>query len=67
VDKQGRWLPQQILSLRELIAPIDVPGLIATLKLLEAQLLSHPRAPAEGCGLRKFIELLHERSYKGAR
>jgi hypothetical protein len=49
-----------ILSLRELIAPIDVPRLIAALKLLEAQLLSYPSAPAEACGLMKFIELLHE-------
>ena len=53
---------KQILSVRDLIAPIDVPRLIAALKLLEFQLLCNPRAPAEAFGLRKFIELFNEGS-----
>ena len=51
---------QQRLGLREVVAHIDVPTLIAVVKLIEAEMLKYPAASPEALALQKFKELLEE-------
>jgi hypothetical protein len=51
---------EQRLGLRKVVAHIDVPTLIAVVKLLEAEMLKYPSASSEALALKKFKELLEE-------